>query len=131
MAQPDRLSHNNLEDWNNRDDKARDAEIPGYPNPTNVESLGLNWCGSSVSLQRRAIALQAAGAWCAISGGTSSSPEQVSARHQDINAAVRRARCARRSRGATLSMPDRLQAVNRQTAESRGEEGGSDKAALR
>ena len=63
------------------------CEIPGYPNPLNVESLGLNWCGASVSLQRRAIALQAAGAWCAIAEGTSSSPEQVSARHQDINAA--------------------------------------------
>ena len=63
------------------------CEIPGYPNPINVESLGLNWCGSTVGLQRRAIALQAAGAWCAIAEGTSSSPEQVSARHQDINAA--------------------------------------------
>ena len=63
------------------------CEIPGYPNPIHVESLGLNWCGASVGLQRRAIALQAAGAWCAIAEGTSSSPEQVSARHQDINAA--------------------------------------------
>ena len=32
-------------------------------------------------------ALQAAGAWCAIAEGTSSSPEQVTARHQEINAA--------------------------------------------
>ena len=63
------------------------CEIPGYPNPVNVETLGLNWCGSTVSLQRRVIALQAAGAWCAIAEGTSSSPEQVSARHQDITAA--------------------------------------------
>ena len=32
-------------------------------------------------------ALQAAGAWCALDGGTSTTPEQISARHQEINAA--------------------------------------------
>ena len=61
------------------------CEIPGYPNPANVEGLGLSWCGPSVGLQRRGFALQAAGAWCAIAEGTSSSPEQVNARHQEIN----------------------------------------------
>ena len=61
------------------------CEIPGYPTPVNVESLGLNWCGPSVGIQRRAIALQAAGAWCALAAGTSSSPDQVNARHQEIN----------------------------------------------
>ena len=63
------------------------CEIPGYPTPANVQSLGLSWCGSSVGFQRRAFALQAAGAWCAIDGGTSSSPDQIGARHQEINAA--------------------------------------------
>ena len=63
------------------------CEVPGYPTPANVQSLGLNWCGPSVDFQKRAFALQAAGAWCAIDGGSSSTPEQISARHQEINAA--------------------------------------------
>ena len=63
------------------------CEIPDYPTPANVQSLGLNWCGPSVDFQRRAFALQAAGAWCAIDGGSSSTTEQISARHQEINAA--------------------------------------------
>ena len=40
------------------------CEIPGYPNPTDVQGLGLNWCGSNVGFQRRVFALQSAGAWC-------------------------------------------------------------------
>ena len=63
------------------------CEIPGYPTPANVQGLGLSWCASSVGFQRRAFALQAAGAWCAIAGGTSSTSEQVGARHREINAA--------------------------------------------
>ena len=43
-------------------------------------------CGSNVSFQRRAFALQAAGAWWAIDIGSSSTAEQVRARHQEINA---------------------------------------------
>ena len=63
------------------------CEIPGYPSPADIQNVGLNWCGPSVGFQRRAFALQAAGAWCAIAQGTSSSVEQVRARHQEINAA--------------------------------------------
>ena len=63
------------------------CEIPGYPAPANVQSLGLSWCSSSVDFQKRAFALQAAGAWCAIDAGSSSTPEQITARHQEINAA--------------------------------------------
>lgn len=63
------------------------CQIPGYPTPTNVQSLGLSWCGPDVDFQKRAFALQAAGAWCAIAGGSSSTPEQISARHQEINSA--------------------------------------------
>ena len=63
------------------------CEIPGYPTPANVQTLGLNWCGSDVGFQRRAFALQAAGAWCAIADGSSSTPEEISARHQEITAA--------------------------------------------
>ena len=63
------------------------CEIPGYPNPANVQGLELNWCRSNVGFQRRAFALQAAGASCAIAEGTSSTPEQVHARHQEISAA--------------------------------------------
>ena len=63
------------------------CEIPGYPAPANLRSIGLNWCTSSVDFQRRVFALQVAGAWCAIAEGTSSSPEQVAARHTEINVA--------------------------------------------
>ena len=67
--------------------EARACEISGYPAPADFVTLGLNWCSSSVDIQLRAFALQAAGAWCAISEGTSSAPEQIVARHQEINAA--------------------------------------------
>ncbi len=67
--------------------EARACEISGYPTPANFQTLGLNWCSSTVDIQVRAFALQAAGAWCAIAEGTSSSPEQINARHQEINAA--------------------------------------------
>ena len=63
------------------------CEIPGYPAPTNPQGLGLSWCGPAVGFQRRVFALQAAGAWCALADGTSSSPAQISRRHQDINSA--------------------------------------------
>ena len=59
--------------------------IPGYPNPTNLASLGFPWCPGDVNFQIRAYALQAAGAWCAITGGTSATPEQLVARHAEIN----------------------------------------------
>ncbi len=67
--------------------EARACEISGYPTPANFQTLGLNWCSSTVDIQVRAFAHQAAGAWCAIAEGTSSSPEQINARHQEINAA--------------------------------------------
>ena len=69
------------------DSEGRPARFPDTRNPTNVQGLGLNWCPSNVGFQRRAFALQAAGAWCAIGAGTSSTPEQINARHQEINAA--------------------------------------------
>ena len=68
----------------------RACEIPGFPTPSDPMNLGLRWCGSTVGFQRRVFALQAAGAWCAIAGGTSSSPAQVRARHQEINVACDR-----------------------------------------
>ena len=70
--------------------EARACEIAGYPTPTNVQGLGLSWCGSSVGFQRRAFALQAAGAWCDIDIGSSSTTEQVAARHREIDAACDR-----------------------------------------
>ena len=65
----------------------RACEIPGFPTPSDLTRVGLRWCESTVDFQTRVFALQAAGAWCAIAGGTSSSPAQIRARHQDINAA--------------------------------------------
>ena len=53
--------------------------FPGYPR-----------CGSEVGFQRRAFAIQAAAAWCAIDYGSSSTPEQISARHQEITTACDR-----------------------------------------
>jgi ankyrin repeat protein len=63
------------------------CEIPDYPTPADIQNLGVSWCGPSVNFQMRAHALQAAGAWCAIDGGSSSTPEQIDARHQEINLA--------------------------------------------
>ena len=63
------------------------CEIPGYPALSNLQNLGVSWCGPRVGFQRRAFALQAAGAWCAIDGGSSSTLDQINARHQEINAA--------------------------------------------
>ena len=60
------------------------CEILGYPYPDDVENLGLDWCPSIVDFQVRVFALQAAGAWCAIRSGSSSTPEQIEARHQEI-----------------------------------------------
>ena len=65
--------------------RGRGCEIPGYPTPANIQSLGVSWCGSSVDFQKRAFALQAAGAWFTVAAGSSSTPEQISARHQQIN----------------------------------------------
>ena len=70
-----------------REQQGPACEIPGFPRPADPRNLGLNWCSSNVDFQLRVFALQAAGAWCAIAGGTSSTPAQVAARHQDINAA--------------------------------------------
>ena len=63
----------------------RACEIPGYPRPADVANLGLDWCPADVGLQFRAFALQAAGAWCAISGGSSSTPDQIATRHAEIH----------------------------------------------
>ena len=62
----------------------RDPRVSGA---SNVDRLGLRWCSSTVGFQRRVFALQAAGAWCALAEGTSSSPAQIRARHEEINAA--------------------------------------------
>ena len=65
--------------------------IPGYPSPPGgVANLGFSWCPASVTLQVRSFALQAAGAQCAIATGSSSTPEQINARRQEINAACDR-----------------------------------------
>ena len=66
------------------------CEIPGYPSPANVKNLGLSWCPATVDFQARAFALQAAGAQCAIATGSSSTPQQIQARRQEIQAACAR-----------------------------------------
>ena len=60
------------------------CEVPGFPSPNDVQGLGLSWCPSNVHFQIRVMALQAAGAWCGILGGTSSTPEQIAVRHREI-----------------------------------------------
>ena len=65
----------------------QECEIPDYPNAENAAELGLPWCPSDVSLQVRAFALQAAGAQCAITTGSSSTPGQIQARRQEIRTA--------------------------------------------
>ena len=67
------------------------CQVPGYPNPPGgVANLGFSWCAASVGMQVRAFALQAAGAQCAIATGSSSTPEQIEARRQEIRAACDR-----------------------------------------
>ena len=67
------------------------CQVPGYPNPPGgVANLGFSWCPASVGMQVRAFALQAAGAQCAIATGSSSTPEQIEARRQEIRAACDR-----------------------------------------
>ena len=69
----------------------RGCMIAGYPSPPGgVANLGFSWCPASVTLQVRSFALQAAGAQCAIATGSSSTPEQINARRQEINAACDR-----------------------------------------
>ena len=64
------------------------CEIPGYPSPPGgVMNLGLSWCPASIGLPVRSLALHAAGAHCALATGRSSTPEQIQARRQDIQAA--------------------------------------------
>ena len=76
--------------------------VPGYPNPSGgVANLGFSWCPANVSLQVRAFALQAAGAQCAIATGSSSTPEQIKARRQEIRAACDRLAAV----GARLAAP--------------------------
>ena len=67
------------------------CQVPNYPSPPGgVANLGFSWCPASVSMQRRSFALQAAGAQCAMATGSSSTPDQINARRQEINAACDR-----------------------------------------
>ena len=66
------------------------CQIPGYPRPANPRTLGLAWCPAQVDFQRRVFALQAAGAQCAMATGSSSTPEQIQARRQEIKSACDR-----------------------------------------
>ena len=70
---------------------AGQCQVPNYPSPPGgVANLGFSWCPASVGMQRRSFALQAAGAQCAIATGSSSTPEQINARRQEITAACDR-----------------------------------------
>ena len=87
------------------------CQVPGYPNPPGgVANLGFSWCPASVTLQVRSFALQAAGAQCAIATGSSSTPEQIKARHREINAACDRleALASRLGGGASCRCPPGL-----------------------
>ena len=81
------------------------CEIPGHPSPTDVQGLGLSWCGSNVGFQRRVFALQAAGAWCAIAEGAPSSPGPGQGAPPGDRRRLRCARCAPRCWGAALPVP--------------------------
>ena len=72
-----------------------------------VQSLGLSWCAANVGLLRRAFALQAAGAWCSIAKGSSSTPAQIEARHAEIPRLLRYARCPRILRHSPMPLSDR------------------------
>lgn len=53
----------------------RQCEIPNYPTPSNIQSLGLRWCRSDVDFQQRVFALRAAGIWCDVLDGRLSRSE--------------------------------------------------------
>ena len=85
--------------------------IAGYPSPPGgVANLGFSWCPASVTLQVRSFALQAAGAQCAIATGSSSTPEQISARRQEIKDGLRPSGSPGR---AELPVPPGTPALNR------------------
>ena len=67
-----------------------------------------------------------AGAWCAIAEGTSSTPEQIGARHREIDAACDTLDALGGPWRAAMSMSGRVQTVNRQGAS--GSTGASDVA---
>ena len=67
-----------------------ECEIPGYPEPKDIANLGLSWCPAAVNYQVRVFALQAAGAQCALATGSSSTPDQIQARRQEIETACER-----------------------------------------
>ncbi len=56
--------------------QAADGEclIPGYPNPPDLRNLGLPWCPASVSLEVRALALQAAEIQCSLAAARLATP---------------------------------------------------------
>ena len=67
---------------------AKECEIPDYPNSTGgVMNLGLSWCPATIDLPVRLLALDAATAHCALATGRSSTPGQIQARRQDVQAA--------------------------------------------
>lgn len=64
------------------------CDIPTWPDvPGNIQGLGFSWCPSSVDYQLRVFAQQAAVGMCAMSTGTSSTPEQINSRRHEINSA--------------------------------------------
>ena len=80
------------------------CELPGFPDIADLEGIGLPWCSSRVDVQVRAFALQAAGTWCGIATGTSSTAEQLTARRLEIKAACEQldALSASLSRGSSV-----------------------------
>ena len=62
------------------------CQLPGYPQVQDIASVGLRWCPVDVNFQIRSFAIQIAGAWCALDSGTSSTTDQIAARHAEINA---------------------------------------------
>ena len=56
------------------------CQIPGFPNPGDMTSLGLSWCPARVEFQVRVFALQAEGMRCAVTTASPSeaTPEVVS-----------------------------------------------------
>lgn len=67
------------------------CELPGYPSRAfDPRSLGLGWCPVDVDFQVRVMAIQAAAAQCALATGSSSSPDQITARRNEIAASCER-----------------------------------------
>ena len=61
------------------------CEIPGYPDSVgDFSKIGLSWCPAEVDFQVRSLALNAAGAWCAVLSEMAAGEQTIAHLHKQI-----------------------------------------------